>query len=163
MADNEWGDDGSGYVPAATLIERGVLRMVRDPAPEVFELDVPMMYAPKAQRHTSPQPCEPLNANMRLHWRPERERKKTVRDAIHYAAKKIGPARHITVQLRYRPGDNRRRDGSNLMPTQKPAVDGLVRAGIVPDDTAEYVTEHTPVIDTGPGPRRLWLTVEVQR
>ena len=107
----------------------------------------------------------PLHANQRLHWRPERQLKKLVRDAVEWRCKeaKIGPWQHVTVCVHYRPGDKRTRDASNLMPTQKPAVDALVRAGVVPDDNAEFVTERQPVIDEGDGPRWLWLRVEIDR
>jgi crossover junction endodeoxyribonuclease RusA len=68
------------------------------------------------------------------------------------------------VTLHYQPGDNRRmRDPMNLTASSKPAIDGLVDAGLVPDDTDVYVHENTPVIHYGPGDRRLWLTVEVTR
>ena len=46
----------------------------------------------------------------------------------------------------YRPRDKRRRDPSNLIATQKPILDGLVDAGLVPDDTPEYVNELMPKI-----------------
>lgn len=118
--------------------------------PEVFELDIPLI-----------QGRPPLTANLRLSWRPERQRKIFIRDAVQWQARKIGAATRITVGLHYRPGDKRRRDASNLMPTQKPAVDALVRAGVVPDDTAEFVTEQMPALVDGPAPRRLWLRVEV--
>lgn len=32
------------------------------------------------------------------------------------------------------------------MPTQKAVVDGLVDAGVVPDDTPEFVVEDMPVL-----------------
>lgn len=42
----------------------------------------------------------------------------------------------------------RKKDVSNLFPANKLAEDGLVKAGILPDDTVEYVERHiieTPV------------------
>ncbi len=119
---------------------------------EVYELDVPMI-----------RDLPPLNANQRLHWRAKSQRTALVRDAVTLLARnaRIPTGRHLVVQLHFRPGDNRRRDASNLVPTQKPAVDGLVRAGVVPDDTAEWVTEKMPKLHPGRGQRRLWLTVEV--
>ena len=36
---------------------------------------------------------------------------------------------------------------SNLMPTQKAIIDELVRLGLWPDDTPEYVTELMPTIE----------------
>lgn len=126
-------------------------------APEqatAFEIDIPMV----GNR-------PPLNANQRLHWRQRAQRVALIRDAVTLLARNahIPTGRHLVVQLHFQPGDNRRRDASNLVPTQKPAVDGLVRAGIVPDDTAEWVTEHMPKLHPGKGQRRLWLTVEITR
>jgi crossover junction endodeoxyribonuclease RusA len=122
--------------------------------PTVYEFEIPLL-------DNKP----PLNANMRLQWYQERQRKVFIRSAVEWRVKeqKAPPAKHITVGVHYRPGDNRRRDPSNLMPTQKPAVDALVRAGLVPDDTTQWVTERMPVIEPGSGPRRLWLRVEVDR
>jgi crossover junction endodeoxyribonuclease RusA len=119
---------------------------------EVYEIDIPMI-----------QDLPPLNANQRLHWRQRSQRVALIRDTVTLLARNahIPAANHIVVQLHFQPGDKRRRDASNLVPTQKPAVDGLVQAGIVPDDTAEWVTEHMPKLHPGPGKRRLWLTVEV--
>ncbi|WP_052373123.1 hypothetical protein [Amycolatopsis taiwanensis] len=64
------------------------------------------------------------------------------------------------MQLHYAPGGRRSvTDAPNLTATSKPAIDGLVDAGIVPNDTDQHVTEHMPVIHPGPGTRRLWLEV----
>ena len=38
------------------------------------------------------------------------------------------------------PRDRLRRDQDNLVPTLKPCIDGLVDAGVIPDDTPEYVS-----------------------
>jgi crossover junction endodeoxyribonuclease RusA len=141
-------------------------------APEVFELDVPMLHAPKAHGPAS-KPGEPLNANWRLHWTSYNERVGAIRHGVVTAARKAGipTCRHLTVGLNYRPGDNRRRDADNLWPTLKACCDALARGPrrdwvgleLVPDDTPEHMTKQAPVIVPGPGPRRLWLTVEVTR
>lgn len=107
----------------------------------------------------------PLTHNQRLHRMEKARRTKFVREAVGWAAKaaKLGHHRHITVQLHYAPGDNRtRRDAPNLTATSKPAIDGLVDAGLVHDDNDDYVTEIMPVIHRGQGqPRRLWLTIAI--
>lgn len=121
---------------------------------------VPMMW-----RGPSRPPEPMLSANQRLHWRSRAARTKTIRHTVAYRAQQLnlGQVGRLTVTLHYRPGDNRRRDPSNLVSTQKPAVDGLVDAGLVPDDTPRYVTERMPIIHPGPGPRELWLEIEVTR
>jgi crossover junction endodeoxyribonuclease RusA len=105
----------------------------------------------------------PLTMNQRLHWRQRAERTRKLRSAAAWAAKalQIGQHEHISVQLHYATGDNRRRDSDNLVPTMKPAVDGLVDAGLVVDDDPKHVTTIMPTIHTGPGKRRLWITVDL--
>ena len=111
----------------------------------------------------------PLTANQRFgHWAAKARITADVRRTtmlLARAAKLPRNCEHVTVALHYVPRDRRRRDASNLMPTQKAVVDGLVDAGLVADDTPEYVTETIPTIDPpsreAPGPRggRLYLTI----
>jgi crossover junction endodeoxyribonuclease RusA len=119
---------------------------------ERFDIEIPLLAGKP-----------PLSQNDRLHWTLKHERTSMVRNAAAWAAKgqKIPAAARITAQLHYATGDNRRRDAPNLTATSKPAIDGLVDAGVVPDDSDRYVTEVMPVIHNGPGDRRLWLTVEI--
>lgn len=111
---------------------------------------------------------KPLTHNQRYNHFRRNQLVQKIRNDAGWAAKalmrkhKIGQQRHITVQLHYRPGDSRGRDAPNLTATSKPAIDGLVDAGLVTDDRDAYVTEIMPVIHPEPGKRRLWLTVELQ-
>lgn len=105
----------------------------------------------------------PLNANDRLHWAVKNRRAQDIKDAIGWRVREnnIPRLEHVAVQLVFQPQDRRRRDPSNLMPTQKAAVDGLVAAGVVVDDTPTYVEESVPaVLNPDGGPRRMWLVVE---
>ncbi len=122
-----------------------------DQPPMTYELDIPLW-------HDKP----PLTLNQRLHWRARAQRTRLIRDTTAWTARSlhIGPQHHITVQLHYHPGDNRRRDTDNLVPTQKPAIDGLVDAGVIPDDTPDHITWRAPTIHPGPGDRRLWITIQ---
>ncbi|MFB9926029.1 hypothetical protein ACFORO_12380 [Amycolatopsis halotolerans] len=106
----------------------------------------------------------PLTHNLRLHRQEEARRAKKIRESVGWKAKAmlLGHHRHITVQLHYLPGDNKRRDAPNLTATSKPAIDGLVDAGLVRDDNDDYVTEIMPIIHRGQGqPRRLWLAITI--
>jgi crossover junction endodeoxyribonuclease RusA len=106
----------------------------------------------------------PLSHNMRLHWREKAKRTATIRSTANLVARslRIPPQRHIVVRLHYFPQDNRRRDAPNLTATSKPAIDGLVDAGVVTDDNDGYVTELMPLIHpTNGGPRRLWLAIQI--
>ena len=118
---------------------------------EVFELKVPLVNERPA-----------LSANQRLHWRRKAELVAMVRDSVAWRAREahIGAREHIVVRLHFAPQDKRRRDASNLMPTHKAAVDGLVVAGVVRDDTSRWVTELMPVLHAADGgARRMWLEV----
>ncbi|ANA85292.1 RusA-like Holliday junction resolvase [Gordonia phage BritBrat] len=60
---------------------------------------------------------------------------------------------HTSVQLHYRPCDNRRRDTDNLVATLKPICDALAAGtkthpgyGLVPDDTPQYMAKPEPII-----------------
>jgi crossover junction endodeoxyribonuclease RusA len=59
----------------------------------------------------------------------------------------------VKATLFYVPRANRRRDPDNLVASFKPAIDALVDAGVVPDDTQEFVERVWPVI-LEPDPKR---------
>ena len=121
---------------------------------EIIELAVPLVADKPA-----------LTANQRLHHMEKARRTRLVREHVAWRARQAGvqPQDYVVVQLHYQPADRRRRDPSNLVPTQKPAVDALVDAGVVPDDTPRYVGELMPVIlDPSPwSTPRMWLAVSV--
>lgn len=106
----------------------------------------------------------PLSLNHRHHPIVRNRMVQEIRKAAGWGAvaAKIGRHRHVSVQLHYRPGDARRRDTENLVASQKPAVDGVVDAGVIPDDTPRHLTWQPPQIHDGPGPRRLWLEITTQ-
>ena len=107
----------------------------------------------------------PLSLNDRMPRRAEARIKADIRRSAGFMARaqKIPPMNGIHVVLHYRPKDNRRRDPDNCIATQKPAVDGLVDVGVVPDDDERYVTWDRPVIhradEPTPGVSNLWLVI----
>jgi crossover junction endodeoxyribonuclease RusA len=104
----------------------------------------------------------PLTLNQRLNRFEQNRRTQKIRESVGWQAraKKLRPVHHISVGLHYATGDARRRDTDNLVPTLKAACDGLVDAGVVPDDVPQHMTKIMPTIHNGPGKRRLWITVE---
>ncbi len=100
---------------------------------------------------TFPAPERLLNLNDRLHWTVQRRRARAWRDAAHWAAvaalgiERRRPACVVAISLPVK--DRRKRDPHNLFPTVKPIVDGLVDAGIWPDDTPEWVTTVEPALE----------------
>ena len=104
----------------------------------------------------------PLSLNSRQHWRSKARDVATVREAARVLARcaRIPALPRIAIELHYAPRDRRRRDALNLVATLKPVEDGIVDAGIVPDDTAEYVQPTMPVLDPPTGTNgRLYVIV----
>lgn len=103
-----------------------------------------------------PQPCKPLTMNQRMHWAQKAVIARTWRDAANIAAWKNGgnwmprrlPRSVVQLVLPVR-SLKIRRDPSNWYPTVKPCVDGLVDAGLWPDDTPEYVMTIEPAFKQG--------------
>jgi len=91
---------------------------------------------------------EPLSANDREGWQARSERVRTWRRNAQLRARLVGVPRlaRARITLHAVPPVRRKRDPSNLMPTQKAVLDGLVAAGILPDDDPEHVVEDMPVL-----------------
>ncbi len=119
----------------------------------------------KTYRLDLPYPRPPLNHNDRLgHWRRSEIVRQIRGDVSRIAKGRIPAADRIVVQLHYAPGRRGRRDPMNLTATSKPAIDGLVDAGVVVDDDSAHVHELTPEIHFPPEPGpRCWLHVTVYR
>jgi Holliday junction resolvase RusA-like endonuclease len=88
----------------------------------------------------------PITANQRLHWRMKALLTKDVRALTAQKAAHIPPMKACAVSLNWIVNDKRRRDADNIVPTLKAMCDGLVDAGIVPDDTPELMRKSMPVI-----------------
>lgn len=82
-----------------------------------------------------------LNANERLHWATKARITRQLRDTTCWLARqqKIPALLCARIIAEYRPVDRRRRDPANLYPAVKAAVDGLVDAGVLPDDDARHL------------------------
>lgn len=100
-----------------------------------------------------PAPCDTINMNHRGHWSVRAKKARLWREAAYVEAlRQVRPPRTqppslivVTLPVQGR----RRRDPHNLHPTLKPIVDGLVDAGLWPDDTPEYVEIAAPLLDVG--------------
>lgn len=105
----------------------------------------------------------PLSLNNRRHWRAHARAVAAVREETTWRARaaRIPALTRIAVELHYAPRDARRRDPLNLVATLKPVEDGLVDAGVVPDDTPEFVQPTMPVVDAPTRERtgRLYVVV----
>ena len=109
-----------------------------------------------------PYTTPPLSLNSRMHWATKANVTSGLRvgTAILAVDGRIPPCDRIRVTLIYVPRDKRTRDRDNLVATLKPCIDGLVDAGIVPDDSPEYVTWEPPII-AAPDPKDPHLRLEI--
>lgn len=108
-------------------------------------------------------PANIVSANHRAHWAPKAQKTRAVRMIAWTAARMVGgvqapvmDAARITVTV-HPPDRRRRRDlAQNLAPTIKALIDGIVDAGILPDDS----DEHVRYVGTQPGEvveRGMWV------
>lgn len=98
---------------------------------------------------TFPAPGPLMSLNDRTHWAARARTTKAWRRTAARAAWRIRPPRHqprstVAVELPVR--DRRRRDPHNYTPTLKAIVDGLVDAGLWPDDTPDHVHTLEPTL-----------------
>jgi hypothetical protein len=118
---------------------------------------VTIVREPIVLEFTQPVPPISINALKGRHWTATRaalEPWKTSTWAnlrnhlIRTGAPRGGPV-EVQVELRFRSAT--RRDPHNYTSTVvKAIVDGIVQAGFVPDDTAEYVTVLDPILSVHP-------------
>lgn len=85
-----------------------------------------------------------LNANQRMHWARRADFTASWRMQTGWRAREakvpaLGPSR-VVAELHMVPRRRVRIDPANYAPTAKAAVDGLVDAGIWPDDSSGWVT-----------------------
>lgn len=91
-----------------------------------------------------------LNANDRVHWRTRARITKALREAAEESAlaAHIPPQERITIQAVLHPHDKRRRDAHNWYPSFKAAIDGVVDAGVIPDDDGKHLISIEVVLGT---------------
>lgn len=93
--------------------------------------------------------------NQRLHWAAKAEltaawRKRTYVAALSDHPQIDSPTRSVVQLVIPVKSVKIRRDPHNWFPTVKACVDGLVDAGLWPDDTSEYVVTVEPRFHTLP-------------
>jgi crossover junction endodeoxyribonuclease RusA len=104
----------------------------------------------------------PMNLNERTHWRVKAIEVENLRRtaALACRAAKIPPLPKVEIELHYQPRDKRRRDPQNIVPDRKAAEDGVVDAGVIPDDTPEFSVPLMPIIHPPNGSKgRVWLVI----
>jgi len=100
-------------------------------------------------------PTTPPSINQYQHWHWAEKRKEKQYWCIEiWALLKLNGhpknCRHINVSADIYFTTNRRRDSQNYASTlYKFLDDALVTAGVIPDDTAEYISHDEPVLSVG--------------
>lgn len=104
--------------------------------------------------HTAP----PLSLNHRRHWSNDHRIRVQLMADVHWLLKgaKVPALDYAAIWLEWTPALPRRRDTDNLEPTRKAVIDAIVRAGLLPDDTREFVARPENVIHP-PNPRHVGL------
>ena len=102
----------------------------------------------------------PLTENQRLHWRKKSALVKAIRSHVHWMTVRVPHFDRIRVDLEWVVTTRHRRDADNIVPTLKAICDGLVDAGIVDDDTPDFMDKQMPTLTYELGGRpRLVLTI----
>lgn len=108
---------------------------------------------------------KPMSLNDRAHWRVKARITKEWREAAHVLARaqRIPACERVHIQLFYVPADRRPRDPLNLVQSLKAVEDGIVDAGVIPNDDSRHHESVMPII-TPAGParaagNRLWAVI----
>jgi len=108
---------------------------------------------------TIPAPCEWLNSNDRRHRMAHAKLTKAWREAAWAACRNIGPLNWpVTITAHVFKPRGGRYDPGNLYPTAKACLDGIVDAGLIPDDDHKHVT-GPDMRHGGKGPATLVFTI----
>ena len=101
-----------------------------------------------------------INANDRDHWRKSATKTATIRSVARGQAKGIPRLGRVKIRVIYYAPDNRRRDTTNLFPSVKAAVDGIVDAGVLKDDSDKFVVGYE-ILRGGHNVPKGQLTIEI--
>lgn len=98
-------------------------------------------------------PCAPwsINQERTKHWSWRSKRVRWWRDTANVWARRaqLGPQPPAVIHVTLPFDRGARRDPSNYLPAVKAIIDGLVDAGLWPDDTPEWVTVAEPSLAVG--------------
>jgi hypothetical protein len=110
---------------------------------------IPTIPRPQSWRLELPAKTKLINANQNLHFRRKAEMVKVIRNAAWTMARhsNIPALQRAHIYFVIHPDTSiKRRDPGNWAPSAKAAVDGLVDAGILPDDNKDHLLGPDPRI-----------------
>ena len=85
-------------------------------------------------------PDDWISANERTHWAVKAAKTKVWRQRFAVAARGLPRMNRVHILVEIRNANKRTRDAHNLAPTVKAAIDGIVDAGAIPDDSDDIIT-----------------------
>lgn len=99
------------------------------------------MTEPREYTIELPPGLELLTLNQRMHWKPRNDITQALRQAAFVVARnaKVPQLQRARILCRIHFAVRRRRDIHNWMPVGKACVDGLVDAGVLPDDNDDHL------------------------
>lgn len=108
-----------------------------------------------------------LQANVNLHWAVRAKRVKIIRSHVGWLARSMNqaPMERVRITAIVHPKTAGRYDPPNWAPLVKAAIDGIVDAGLLPDDDSTRVvsTAYEAGERTAGGPRVDLVLTEVAR
>jgi crossover junction endodeoxyribonuclease RusA len=106
-----------------------------------------------------PLATDPISLNKPLHWAVVAKHTKQWRTFCGLMAKRFPKVDACDVTLTWFVKDNRRRDSDNLARLGKACFDGIVDAGVVKDDTPQYMGKSYRIVKSETGNAYMELEV----
>lgn len=106
----------------------------------------------------------PLSLNREIHWTKKRQWEKQIMSDTMWlalAARVPKGLDRVHIELHWQPGSTRRRDSDNPTPTLKKVIDGLVKHGLVTDDTHDHVSSECIIEPTVQKQGKVWVIIKV--
>lgn len=102
-----------------------------------------------------------VSDNERIHWSQRYQTQQFWRGLALLLFKNTMRFERAKVTVTFRWPDRRRRDVHNYMRlVVKPIIDGIVEAGVLPDDDDKHLIGPDPRVEADPGPFRVLVRVE---
>lgn len=102
-----------------------------------------------------------LNEQRRAHFFQVAKAKEEVATVVQWMAKRQGIPRldRVTVHVTWFAPDRRRRDNDSLAPFLKATKDALVAAGVLHDDSSEYVQQDSMAVSVDKSNPRIEIVI----
>lgn len=120
--------------------------------------------SPRAWTLSFPNAAPPMSSNRRVHWRAKAEEQAWWSHATEILVKQahVPHLDRCELVVYVTPPDARRRDSDNYVAhLLKPIKDGLVRSGVIDDDTDRYVEWKLRLRAPSQNPLGVWRVVAV--